>query len=54
MRWDIEETKAAIGYQPQDGSRATVLLSIWLKSRLNEVVFKRSAEVLRSLDGRLV
>lgn len=32
MRWDIEETKAVIGYRPQDGSPATVTLSLRAKS----------------------
>lgn len=37
MRWDISATKATIGYQPEDGRRAVVPLSIRLKSWLKKL-----------------
>ena len=38
MRWNIEETKAAIGYQPQDGARAVCPTSMRLKSALKKLL----------------
>lgn len=38
MRWDIEETKRVIGYQPSDGSAAVCPLSVRLTSRLKKIV----------------
>ena len=37
MRWDIQETKAIIGYQPEDGSRAVVPPSVRMKSWLKRM-----------------
>ncbi len=38
MRWDIEETKRAIGYQPQDSYTAIVTPRIRLQSWLKKVI----------------
>ena len=40
MRWDIEETKAVIGYQPEDGSRAVVPLSVRFRSWVRKVLVR--------------
>ena len=37
MRWDIENTKTVIGYEPKDGSRAIVPFSVKVKSRLKKL-----------------
>lgn len=41
MRWDISETKRAIGYQPQDGKPAKTTASIAFKSAIKGLLFFR-------------
>ena len=38
MRWDLEETKNVIGYNPQDGSPAEVPFLIAAKSAFKAVI----------------
>ncbi|MES0862539.1 NAD(P)-dependent oxidoreductase [Ruegeria sp. SCPT10] len=41
MRWDITETRQAIGYSPKDGSPAKITLSVFLKSTLKRLLAVR-------------
>ena len=38
MRWNIEETKKAIGYKPEDGATAKMTIGIRLKSALRKAL----------------
>ncbi len=38
MRWDIDETRQVIGYQPKDGSLAQITFTIRVRSTLKKLL----------------
>ena len=38
MRWDMRETKDAIGFEPQDGARPTMTIKLGFQARLKKLV----------------